>query len=101
MFWVPSIGVSGMTFYSGKRFSSWAGNLFVGALAERKVQRVTYSNAGPYGHESLLANLGYRIRDVREGPEGLIYVVTDGAGRILRIEPADLHGIEADPRGGS
>jgi glucose/arabinose dehydrogenase len=90
VFWVPSIGTSGMTFYSGKQFASWAGNLFVGALAERKIQRVTYRDAGPYGHESLLGNLGYRIRDVREGPDGLLYVVTDGAGRILRIEPADL-----------
>jgi aldose sugar dehydrogenase len=90
VFWVPSIGTSGMTFYSGKQFSSWVGNLFVGALAERKVQRVTYTDAGPYGHESLLATLGYRIRDVREGPDGLLYVATDGAGRILRIEPADL-----------
>jgi aldose sugar dehydrogenase len=90
VFWVPSIGISGMTFYSGKQFSSWAGNLFVGALAERKVQRVTYSSAGPYGHESLLVNLGHRIRDVREGPEGSVYVVTDGAGRILRIEPAEV-----------
>jgi glucose/arabinose dehydrogenase len=79
-----------MTFYSGKQFSSWAGNLFVGALAERKVQRVTYSSAGPYGHESLLVNLGHRIRDVREGPDGSVYVVTDGAGRILRIEPAEV-----------
>jgi glucose/arabinose dehydrogenase len=96
-FWVPSIGVSGMTFYSGKQFSSWTGDLFVGALAERKVQRVTYSNAGPYGHESLLANLGYRVRDVREGPDGLIYVVTDGAGRILRIEPTEVQQ-ERNPR---
>ena len=99
VFWVPSIGISGMTFYSGKRFPSWAGNLFVGALADRKVQRVTYSNVGPYGHESLVANLGYRIRDVREGPDGLLYVVTDGAGRILRIEPADTHSVEPHERG--
>jgi glucose/arabinose dehydrogenase len=95
MFWVPSIGISGMTFYSGRPFSSWAGNLFVGALAERKLQRVTYSNVGPTGHESLLASLGDRVRDVREGPDGLIYVVTDGAGRILRVEPADLQRVES------
>jgi glucose/arabinose dehydrogenase len=99
VFWVPSIGVSGMMIYSGRQFPAWAGNLFVGALAERKVQRVTYGDAGPHGHESLLVNLGYRIRDVREGPDGLIYVVTDGAGQILRIEPADLQSVEPDARG--
>ena len=98
VFWVPSIGISGMTFYSGKRFPSWTGDLFVAALAERKVQRVTYTNGGPYGHESLLASLGYRIRDIREGPDGLLYVVTDGAGRILRIEPADVNSVEPTRR---
>ncbi len=89
VFWVPSIGISGMTIYSGTRFSAWRGHLLVGALSERKVQRVAYSDVGPFGYDSLLASLGHRIRDVRQGPDGLVYVVTDGAGLILRIEPAD------------
>lgn len=88
-FWVPSIGISGMAFYSADRFRSWTGSLFVGALSERKVQRVTFTNAGPNGHESLFGTLGHRIRDIRQGPDGLLYIVTDGAGRILRVEPAD------------
>jgi glucose/arabinose dehydrogenase len=95
-FWVPSIGISGMTFYSGNRFPDWTGNLFVGALAERKIQRVVSNDAGPYGHESLLSSLGYRIRDVRQGPDGLLYVVTDGAGLVLRLEPANPADVVVD-----
>jgi aldose sugar dehydrogenase len=94
-FWVPSIGISGMTFYSGNRFPSWSGNLLVAALEERKVQRMEFTNAGPYGYESLLAPLWHRIRDVRQGPDELLYVITDGAGLILRIEPAEPSGPEA------
>lgn len=86
--WVPSIGISGMTFYAGHRFPSWAGNLFVAALSQHEVQRVTFVEAGPYRHESLLAHLGQRVRDIRQGPDDLLYVVIDGVGRILRIEPA-------------
>ena len=90
-----------MTFYSGDRFHSWAGNLFVGALGERKVQRVTLTNAGPNGHESLLSNLGHRIRDVRQGPDTLLYIVTDDTGQILRMEPADPAGAAPDRYGWS
>jgi aldose sugar dehydrogenase len=86
--WVPSIGLSGMVFYSGERFPAWKGNLFVGGLAGQVLQRVVFAPGGPIGRESLLADLKQRVRDVRQGPDGLLYVVTDAnPGAILRIEP--------------
>ena len=89
VFWVPSIGTSGMMFYTGHQFPAWVDNLFVGALSGRQVQRVLFTDAGSYGRESLLAQFGERVRDVRQGPDELVYVATD-AGRILRIDPAEL-----------
>ena len=96
LFWVPSIGVSGLTLYSGNRFPAWKGNVFVGALFSAapgrpgQVQRLIFNESGmPTGRESLLTELGQRIRDVRQGPDGLLYVLTDeDAGALLRIEPA-------------
>ena len=87
--WVPSIGLSGMVFYNGDRFPAWKGNLFVGGLAGQVLQRVVFAPGGPIGRESLLADLKQRVRDVRQGPDGLLYVVTDAnPGAILRIEPS-------------
>jgi aldose sugar dehydrogenase len=87
--WVPSIGLSGMAFYTGERFPAWKGNIFVGGLAGQVVQRLAFTPRGPIGRESLLAELKQRIRDVRQGPDGLLYVATDAnPGAILRIEPA-------------
>jgi aldose sugar dehydrogenase len=89
MIWVPSIGISGMAFYTGERFPAWKGNVFVGGLAGQVLQRVAFTPRGPVGRESLLADLRQRIRDVRQGPDGLLYVATDAnPGAILRIEPA-------------
>jgi glucose/arabinose dehydrogenase len=86
--WVPSIGLSGMVFYNGERFPAWKGNLFVGGLAGQVLQRVVFAPGGPIGRESLLADLKQRVRDVRQGPDGLLYVVTDAnPGAVLRIEP--------------
>jgi len=89
MVWVPSIALSGMVFYTGDKFPSWKGNLFVGGMAGLQLQRVVFTDKGPIGRETLLAELKQRIRDVRQGPDGFLYLVTDAnPGGILRIEPA-------------
>jgi glucose/arabinose dehydrogenase len=86
--WVPSIALSGMAFYTGTRFPAWKGSLFVGGLAGQQVSRVVFSPRGPIGREPLFVELKQRIRDVRQGPDGLLYLLVDAAqGGILRIEP--------------
>jgi aldose sugar dehydrogenase len=88
--WVPSIAVSGMLFYTGDRLPGWKGDLFVGGLSGLQLHRVVFAAGGARGRETLLAELKQRIRDVRQGPDGLIYLATDASpnGVILRIEPA-------------
>ena len=86
---VPSIGISGMVFYTGDALPGWKGNLFVGGLAGMSLWRIGVSERGLLGREAIMADLRQRIRDVRQGPDGLLYVVTDAnPGGILRIEPA-------------
>jgi glucose/arabinose dehydrogenase len=96
--WLPSIGPSGMTYYTGDKFPAWKGSLFVGALRGSQLQRVTLNRRMlPTGRESLLTELRHRIRDVKQGADGLLYVMTEGretdrgsgkgAGTMLRIEP--------------
>lgn len=99
LFWSPSIGISGMTFYTGRRLGGWTGDLFVGGLAGRSLQRIMLVDTASYGHEALLGELHTRIRDVRQGPDELLYVVTDeDAGEILRLEPDDDSGdVESVP----
>jgi glucose/arabinose dehydrogenase len=88
VFWVPSIALSGMTFYNGDRFPRWKGNLFVGGLSGLQIQRVAFTDRGPIGRETLLESLKLRIRDVRQGQDGYLYLLVDDAqGAILRIEP--------------
>jgi glucose/arabinose dehydrogenase len=89
--WSPSVALSGMTFYTGDRFPKWKGNIFVGSLSYAHLERVPFSEKGePRSREWLLVDLKQRIRDVREGPDGLLYVLTDHAyGALLRVEPAD------------
>jgi glucose/arabinose dehydrogenase len=90
LFWSPSIGISGMTFYTGDKFYGWTTGLFVGGLVGQQLQRIAFSDQGPVQREPMLRSFGYRIRDVRESPDGFLYVVTDGAeGALLRLEPAD------------
>ncbi len=94
--WLPSIAPSGLTFYSGDRFPNWKGNLFVGSSRRGEVPRtgglervVMNDKLEELRRETLLTELHQRIRDVRQGPDGLIYVVTDeDDGALLRIEPA-------------
>jgi glucose/arabinose dehydrogenase len=86
---VPSIAPSGMAFYGGDLIPAWKGSLFVGALAGQILVRVTIDGETVTGEERLLQGLRERVRDVRVGPDGALYLVTDNsAGRILRVAPA-------------
>jgi glucose/arabinose dehydrogenase len=88
--WVPSIAPSGMAFYTGDLFASWKGNLFVGALAARLLVRLERDGDKITQEERLLADLRERIRDVRQGPDGALWLLTDNpAGRLLRLAPVN------------
>jgi aldose sugar dehydrogenase len=89
--WSPAIAISGMTFYTGDRFPKWKGNIFVGSLAYAHLERVPFSDSGePRSREWMLLDLKQRIRDVRQGPDGLLYLLTDHSyGSLLRVEPAE------------
>jgi aldose sugar dehydrogenase len=88
VFWVPSIGPSGMVMYTGDRFPQWKGNLFVGAMGGTHLRRVVLDGLRVVHEERLLQDLHQRIRDVRQGPDGFLYVLIDSAyGELLRIEP--------------
>lgn len=87
--WTPSIAPSGMAWYDAALFPQWRGSLFVSALAERSVRRVPMRGGRPGTQEVLFGELGERIRDVRTGPDGALYLLTDSAdGRVLRVSPA-------------
>ena len=87
--WVPSIAPSGMAFYTGRLFPKWDGSLFTGALAGMMLVRLSLHGDAVTGEERLLQNLNERIRDVRQGPDGALWLVTDSsAGRVLRVAPA-------------
>jgi glucose/arabinose dehydrogenase len=87
-YWVPSIAPSGMTFYTAKLFPKWTGSLFTGALAGKMLVRLSLNGNTVTGEERLLQNLNERIRDVRQGPDGALWLLTDNsAGRILRVSP--------------
>jgi glucose/arabinose dehydrogenase len=89
-YWTPSIAPSGMTFLRSDRFGkAWQGNLFVGSLKFQYLNRMELKDGKVVREEKLLENVDQRIRDVREGPDGLLYVVTDEShGQIIRILPA-------------
>lgn len=90
LFWSPAIGISGMTIYTGDRFPDWKGSILVGALVGEQLQRVVLgANGLPIRRDFLLTELKQRIREVRQGPDGLLYLLTDEeAGALLRLEPA-------------
>jgi len=89
-YWDPSVAPSGMAFYTGDKFPQWRGSVLVGALAGKLVSRLETSGGRVTGEERMLQSLGERIRDVRQGPDGLVYLLTDSSqGRILRVRPAD------------
>jgi aldose sugar dehydrogenase len=89
-YWDPSIAPSGMAFYTGNLFPEWKGDLFVGALRGQALHRLVLDGDRVVGEEALLRNLGERIRDVRSGPDGALWLLTDSTdGRVLRLVPAD------------
>jgi glucose/arabinose dehydrogenase len=99
LFWVPSITSAGLTFYTGNAFPAWHGNLFVAGLIEGRlrgaglVQRIVLSEHGELRRESFFRGLEQRFRDIRQGPDGLLYALTDeDPGDVLRIEPAEARG---------
>jgi glucose/arabinose dehydrogenase len=97
VYWMPSIAVSGMTFYTGDALPRWKGDVFVGGLRMGEipgtghVERILFNqDMQELRRESLLVDLRQRIRDIRMGPDELLYVLTDeDDGAVLRIEPAD------------
>ena len=88
-YWDPSIAPSGMAFYTGDEFAQWQGDLFVGALKMRKLVRLRIKDEKVTEEEDLLTDLGERIRDVRMGPDGALWLLTDSSdGKVYRIRPA-------------
>ena len=87
--WTPSIAPSGMAFYTGERFPDWQGELFVGALAGRHLARLELDGREVTAEHRLLADRGWRIRAVANGPDGALWLLTDHAdGRLVRLTPA-------------
>jgi aldose sugar dehydrogenase len=88
--WTPSIAPAGMTLYDGELFPQWRGSLFVAALAEESVRRVPMLAGGDPGkQDTLFKELGQRIRDIRTGPDGALYLVTDEPdGQLIRVVPS-------------
>ena len=100
VYWVPSIAPSGLTFYTGDKFPGWTRNVFVGGMREGEIarsgqlQRIVFNDKWEeMRREPLLRELHQRIRDVRQGPDGLLYLLTEeDAAALLRIEPATVTG---------
>jgi len=87
-YWDPVIAPSGAQFYTGAAFPEWRGNLFVGGLKDKKLVRLKIENGRVTGEENLLTDQGQRIRDVIQGPDGALYVVTDETnGELWKISP--------------
>jgi glucose/arabinose dehydrogenase len=88
-FWTPSIAPSGLSFYSGKAFPAWRGDVLVGAMSGRQLVRLQMKNGRVVGEEKLLTDRCKRTKDVQQGPDGLIYVITDESpSEVLRLSPA-------------
>ena len=88
--WTPSVAPSSLTQYRGSLFPQWQGDLFAATLAERSVRRIRLLDGKLAGEDILFEELGERIRDVRSGPDGALYLLTDNAnGRVLKVVPAE------------
>lgn len=85
-YWVPSIAPSGLAIYEADLFPGWKGDLFVGALVDKEVRRLEISNGKVIHEETLFSEIDARIRDVRTGPDGMLYILTPD--RVLRVMPA-------------
>lgn len=86
-YWLPSIAVCGLDFYTGDKFPEWKNDLFVGALAQQEVRRLRLVDKKVVSQEIILKNIG-RVRDVAMGPDGLLYVILNGPDRIVRLAPS-------------
>jgi glucose/arabinose dehydrogenase len=87
-YWVPSIAPSGLAFYEGDKFPNWRGNMLVGALKDEMLVRLELDGEKVVKEERLIKGAIGRIRDVRVGPDGLIYLLTDERrGIVARLEP--------------
>jgi glucose/arabinose dehydrogenase len=86
-YWVPSIATSGLAFYTGDLFPDWKDNAFAGGLAGTQVQRLVFEGSEVVAAETLLEDQGKRIRDVRQGPDGALWLLTDDTGEVLRVTP--------------
>jgi glucose/arabinose dehydrogenase len=87
-YWTPSIGTSGLIFYAGDQYPAWKGSAFVGGMAIPTLARLELDGTKVTHEERLLENMGERIRDVRQGPDGMIYLLTDSEeGRLLKLKP--------------
>ena len=91
LYYMPSIATAGIAFYTGDKFPLWKGNIFVGGLKGTQLSRIALNRQGLESRrDTLLAELGQRIRDVRQGPDGFLYLTTDEKdGAVLRIEPVE------------
>jgi glucose/arabinose dehydrogenase len=89
-YWVPSIATSGLAVYTGDLFPEWKGNIFVGGLKGAQLARLVLKNGEVVAEETLLQDLDQRIRDVRQGPDGALWLLTDDTrdGQIIRLSPA-------------
>ncbi|AGA33656.1 PQQ-dependent oxidoreductase, gdhB family [Thioalkalivibrio nitratireducens DSM 14787] len=91
--WTPAIAPSGMTLYRGDQFPEWRGSLLISSLVQRQVRRLSLDGTRVIGEEVLFVEVGERLRDVREGPDGALYLLTDKPdGRVLRVTRADAGG---------
>ncbi len=87
-YWDPVIAPSGMEIYTGKQIPEWKGNIFIGGLASQQLVRLVVKDGKVFGEEHLLKDRGQRIRDVKQGQDGFLYVITDEEnGELLRIAP--------------
>ena len=85
--WTPSIAPSGLAFYNGDRFPQWRGNLFAGGLVSQDIRRIELDEGGNVIAQHSIP-IGQRVRDVRQGPDGLLYILTDDPnGQLIRLEP--------------
>lgn len=87
-YWNPSIGASGLAIYEGDAFPDWQGKLFVGALVDEEVRMLTLSGGEVTDEQAMFSEIGARIRDVRTGPDGMLYLLTDSEqGKVIRVVP--------------
>ncbi|MBE5230459.1 MAG: PQQ-dependent sugar dehydrogenase [Microcystis aeruginosa PMC 728.11] len=85
--WTPAIAPSGLVFYTGNRFPNWQGNLFAGGLVSRDIRRLEMDKSGEIINQEAIP-IGQRVRDVRQSPDGFLYLLTDeGNGQLIRLEP--------------